>query len=212
MQFNAGRARPGQGGGDGAVARRWRRPAPLAGVVPAAARIPDRRRRSPTRSASAPQTVTRVVSSSLLRDDRHAAEGRPFVPDDRHRTSPPVVILSESMAQLLLQEQRVAIGRRISWKLTNGITVVSDAAGGDRRRRRRLARRRDRPDADAHDVSAGHADRRADRRCSCARPASTGPSRAARRRDHPQRSIRTGRSITCRRSRRFATRRSRRSG
>ena len=46
--------------------------------------------------------------------------GRSFQPTDT-RTSPPVVILSESMAKYYFKTDS-AIGRRISWKLTNGIT------------------------------------------------------------------------------------------
>jgi len=46
--------------------------------------------------------------------------GRSFQPTDT-RTSPPVVIVSESMAKYYFKTDS-AIGRRISWKLTNGIT------------------------------------------------------------------------------------------
>src|SRR6185295_18592438 len=46
--------------------------------------------------------------------------GRSFQPTDT-RTSPPVVILSEAMAKYYFKTDS-AIGRRISWKLTNGIT------------------------------------------------------------------------------------------
>ena len=161
-------------------------------------------------SARGPRTVDarrqqrRTSRPSARRSRRAARSSRPT-----RQTSPPVVILSESMARYYFKNEN-PIGRRISWKLINGELVV-DAAGGDRRRRRRLARRRHRPDADAHDVSARHAGVRAVD-AARAHGRHDRPPRAARRRNDSHSSIRTGRSITCRRSRRSATRRSRRSG
>jgi predicted permease len=71
--------------------------------------------------SSGPRTVTRVVSGSYFQTiGTPLKAGRPFQPTDT-RTSPPVVILSESMAKYYFKAGD-PIGRRISWKLTNGIT------------------------------------------------------------------------------------------
>ncbi|HMF97066.1 MAG TPA: ABC transporter permease [Vicinamibacterales bacterium] len=70
---------------------------------------------------SAPRTVTRVVSSSYFATiGTPLKAGRSFQATDT-RTSPRVVILSESMANYYFKRGD-AVGRRISWNLTNGIT------------------------------------------------------------------------------------------
>jgi predicted permease len=67
------------------------------------------------------RTVTRVVSNSYFETiGTPLKSGRSFQPTDS-RTSPPVVILSESMAKYYFKTDN-PIGRRISWKQTNGIT------------------------------------------------------------------------------------------
>ncbi len=71
--------------------------------------------------SSGPRTVSRVVSRSYFETiGTPLKAGRSFQPTDT-RASPPVVILSESMAKYYFKTDS-AIGRRISWKLTNGIT------------------------------------------------------------------------------------------
>jgi predicted permease len=71
--------------------------------------------------SSGPRTVTRVVSGSYFETiGTPLKAGRTFQTTDT-RTSPPVVILSESMAKYYFKTGD-PIGRRISWKLTNGIT------------------------------------------------------------------------------------------
>src|SRR5262249_55480639 len=66
-------------------------------------------------------TVTRIVSGSYFETiGMPLKSGRTFQPTDT-RTSPPVVILSDSMAKYYFKTVD-PIGRRISWKLTNGIT------------------------------------------------------------------------------------------
>lgn len=68
---------------------------------------------------SAPKTVTRVVSGSYFETiGAPLREGRTFRPTDTS-TSPPVAILSESMARYYFKNQS-AVGRRLSWKLFNG--------------------------------------------------------------------------------------------
>jgi predicted permease len=68
-----------------------------------------------------PRTVTRVVSSSYFETiGTPLRAGRTFQPSDT-RTSSPVVILSESMAKYYFKTGD-PIGRRISWKIINGIT------------------------------------------------------------------------------------------
>jgi len=71
--------------------------------------------------SAGPRTVTRIVSSSYFETiGTPLKAGRAFQTTDT-RTSPPVVILSESMAKYYFRTGD-PIGRRISWKLTNGIT------------------------------------------------------------------------------------------
>ena len=70
--------------------------------------------------ASAPKTVTRVVSSGYFETvGTRLKAGRGFLADRRIATAPPVVILSESMARYYFKDQN-PIGRRLSWKLFNG--------------------------------------------------------------------------------------------
>ena len=195
----------------GARTRRWRR----------RRRWRDRSRSSansgstaptPTPSAAGPRTVTRIVSGAYFETiGTPLKAGRTFQPTDT-ATSPPVVILSESMARYYFKTGD-PIGRRISWKLTNGITgavswtppaeIVGVAA--DSR-------------ADGIDQAPMHTmyqpDTQAFAPSTLLVRTAGAPDRLAPRvdRDDPRSSIRTGRSITCRRSRRSATRRSRRSG
>ena len=71
--------------------------------------------------SSGPRTVTRVVSGSYFETiGTPLKAGRTFQPTDT-RTSKPVLILSDSMARYYFKTGD-PIGRRISWKLTNGIT------------------------------------------------------------------------------------------
>jgi putative ABC transport system permease protein len=70
---------------------------------------------------SGPRTVTRIVSGSYFETiGTPLKAGRSFQSIDT-RTSPPVVMLSESMAKYYFKTDN-PIGRRISWKLINGIT------------------------------------------------------------------------------------------
>ena len=162
--------------------------------------------------SSGPRTVSRVVSSSYFETiGTPLKAGRAFQPTDT-RTSPPVVMLSESMAKYYFKTDS-AIGRRISWKLTNGITgavswtppaeivgVVADSR------------------ADGIDQAPMHTLFQADTQSfvpSTLLVRTSGIVPTASRRASSRRfgsSIRTGRSITCRRSRKSVTRRSRRSG
>ena len=69
--------------------------------------------------ASAPKTVTRVVSSGYFETiGARIRVGRSFQPTDT-ATSPAVVILSDSMARYYFKDQN-PIGRHLSWKLFNG--------------------------------------------------------------------------------------------
>ena len=69
--------------------------------------------------ASAPKTVTRVVSSGYFETvGTRIRVGRSFEATDT-ATSPPVVILSDSMARYYFRDQN-PIGRHVSWKLFNG--------------------------------------------------------------------------------------------
>jgi putative ABC transport system permease protein len=69
--------------------------------------------------ASAPKTVTRIVSSEYFKTVGTPIKvGRAFASSDL-ATSPVVVIVSESMARYYFKEQ-IPIGRRISWKQFNG--------------------------------------------------------------------------------------------
>src|SRR5262245_60666986 len=69
--------------------------------------------------ASAPKTVTRIVSSEYFKTVGTPIKvGRSFAPSDL-QTAPRVVILSETMARYYLKDQS-PVGRRISWKQGNG--------------------------------------------------------------------------------------------
>jgi putative ABC transport system permease protein len=69
--------------------------------------------------ASAPRTVTRVVSSGYFETvGTKLKAGRGFLATDT-ATAAPVVILSESMARYYFKDEN-PIGRRLSWKLFNG--------------------------------------------------------------------------------------------
>ena len=204
----AGRARSRQGPVDACRSAAMASAAPLAGVDADAAGDPvdgaDRRRgrRGPDRrdAASSAAGYFETVGTRLM-------AGRAFQRTDI-ATAPPVVILSESMARYYFKDQS-PIGRRLSWKLFNGnwsptaeiVGVAADthADGIDR-------------DADASRCISPTRRRRAVSTLLVRTAGSTDRHRAARGRDDPQRSIRIARSITCRRSRRSATRRSRRSG
>ena len=70
---------------------------------------------------SGPRTVTRVVSGSYFETiGMPLKAGRSFQLSDTS-TSPPVIILSDSMAKYYFKKDD-PIGRHISWKVTNGIT------------------------------------------------------------------------------------------
>ena len=69
--------------------------------------------------AGGPKTVTRIVSSEYFKTVGTPIKvGRAFASSDI-ATSPPVVIVSESMARYYLKDQN-PVGRRISWKQGNG--------------------------------------------------------------------------------------------
>ena len=70
---------------------------------------------------TSPRSVSRVISSSYFETiGTPLKEGRTFQSTD-NATSPRVVILNESMAKYYFRTGS-AVGRRISWKITNGIT------------------------------------------------------------------------------------------
>jgi putative ABC transport system permease protein len=70
---------------------------------------------------ASPRSVSRVISSSYFETiGTPLKEGRSFQPTDTAR-SQRVVILSESMAKYYFRTGS-AVGRHISWKVTNGIT------------------------------------------------------------------------------------------
>jgi putative ABC transport system permease protein len=100
--------------------------AAVASAAPLAASFPQQREfridgADADAVASGPRTVTRVVSSSYFETiGTPLKSGRSFAPTDT-RSSPRVLILSESMAKYYFKSAD-AVGRRISWKLTNGIT------------------------------------------------------------------------------------------
>src|SRR4029079_3483599 len=100
--------------------------AAMASVAPLAGSFPQQREfridgADADAISSGPRTVSRVVSSSYFETiGTPIKAGRFFQPTDT-RASTPVVILSESMAKYYFKTNS-AIGRRISWKLTNGIT------------------------------------------------------------------------------------------
>ena len=160
-----------------------------------------------------PRTVTRVVSSSYFETiGTPLKEGRTFQPTDTAHVAARRDPQRVDGEVLLQDRQPDRPAHQLEADQRHHRRRVVDAAGGDRRRRRRLPRRRHRPGADAHDVSGRHAAvrpvhaARADRRRHARRASRRASSRPS------ARSIRTGRSITCRRSRKSATRRSRRSG
>jgi putative ABC transport system permease protein len=94
--------------------------APLAGSVPQQREFRIDGAEADAVSAG-PRTVTRVVSGSYFETiGTPLRAGRTFQPTDT-RTSPPVLILSESMAKYYFKTTD-PIGRRISWKVINGIT------------------------------------------------------------------------------------------
>jgi predicted permease len=69
--------------------------------------------------ATAPKSVTRVVSSGYFETiGTRIRVGRSFQATDT-TTSPPVVILSDSMARFYFKDQN-PVGRHLSWKLFNG--------------------------------------------------------------------------------------------
>jgi putative ABC transport system permease protein len=69
--------------------------------------------------ASAPKSVTRIVSSGYFETIGASIRiGRSFQATDT-ATSPPVVILSDAMARYYFKDQN-PLGRRLSWKLFNG--------------------------------------------------------------------------------------------
>jgi putative ABC transport system permease protein len=92
--------------------------APLAGSFP----MPREFRvdgADPDATAAAPTTVARVISGTYFETvGMRLRAGRTFQPADL-ATSPPVAILSESMARYYFKQQ-TPIGRRVSWKLFNG--------------------------------------------------------------------------------------------
>jgi putative ABC transport system permease protein len=70
---------------------------------------------------SGPRTVNRVISPGYFDTiGTPIKAGRAFQQSDQPK-SPPVVILSEAMAKYYFKNDS-AIGRHISWKITNGIT------------------------------------------------------------------------------------------
>jgi predicted permease len=109
--------------GDGSV-----RNAAIASAAPLAGSVPQQREfridgADVDAISSGPRTVARVVSGSYFETiGTPLRAGRTFRPTDT-RTAPPVVILSESMAKYYFKTAD-PVGRRISWKLTNGITGV----------------------------------------------------------------------------------------
>ena len=205
MQFSARRPRARALGSDGADRRRW----------PQRRRWQDRFRSCRNSRWTAPISRPSPLAEDghsrrqrrLLRDRRHAARRRPRVPRQRRIDSAAGRGPERVDGALLLQgsepdrpaPQLEAVQRQLV------------AESGDRRCRRGHTRRRDRADAVPHDVSAGRADQRA---VDAARPDGR-LDRSSSRRAWSKRSaawIRIARSITCRRSKRFATRPSRRSG
>jgi predicted permease len=96
----------------------------------------------PESGAGAPATVVRVVSGAYFTTvGTKLIAGRTFQPTDL-QTSPPVVILSESMARYYFK-QGSPVGRSVTWKLGNGnwsppaevvgVAADSRADGIDRR-------------------------------------------------------------------------------
>ncbi len=102
--------------------------AAMASVAPLAGTVPMQREfridgADADAVSSGPRTVTRIVSGSYFETiGTPLKAGRTFQQTDT-RTSPPVVMLSESMAKYYFKTGN-PIGRRVSWKLINGITGV----------------------------------------------------------------------------------------
>src|SRR5262249_5103938 len=100
--------------------------AAMASAAPLAGSFPQQRafrihRGDAEAIGSGPGSVNRIVSGSYFETiGTPIKAGRFFRPTDT-TTSPPVVILSESMATYYFKADS-AIGRRVSWKLTNGVT------------------------------------------------------------------------------------------
>ena len=100
--------------------------AAMASVAPLAGSTPIQREirvdgADPDAAAGAPPSVLRVVSGAYFETvGTRLLSGRTFQPTDLS-TSTTVVILSESMARYYFKQES-PIGRRISWKLVNGIT------------------------------------------------------------------------------------------
>jgi putative ABC transport system permease protein len=100
--------------------------AAMASVAPLAGPVPQQREfridgADADPVAAGPRTVTRVVSSSYFETiGTPLRSGRSFQPTDTTKT-PPVLIISESMAKYYFKTDN-PLGRRISWKQTNGIT------------------------------------------------------------------------------------------
>jgi putative ABC transport system permease protein len=91
--------------------------APLAGstAIPREIRVVG----DPESASGAPATVVRVVSGAYFTTiGTKLISGRTFQPTDLP-TSPPVVILSESMARYYFK-QGSPVGRSVTWKLGNG--------------------------------------------------------------------------------------------
>src|SRR5262249_62192216 len=100
--------------------------AAMASVAPLAGSFPQQREfridgADADAIRSGPRIVNRVVSGSYFETiGTPLKAGRAFQQTDTP-TSPPVVILSESMAKYYFKTDS-AISRRISWKVTNGLT------------------------------------------------------------------------------------------
>ncbi len=100
--------------------------AAMASVAPLAGPVPQQREfridgADADAVAAGPRTVTRVVSSSYFETiGTPLRSGRSFQPTDTTKT-PPVLVISESMAKYYFKTDN-PLGRRISWKQTNGIT------------------------------------------------------------------------------------------
>ena len=105
-----------------------------------------------------PRTVTRVVSGSYFETIGTPLKAGPHVPTDGYQHVTAGRDPQRVDGEVLLQDRqpdRPAHQLQADQRHHRRRDVVD--AGGDRRRRRRLPRRRDRPGADAHDVSTRHA-------------------------------------------------------
>jgi putative ABC transport system permease protein len=102
--------------------------AAMASVAPLAGSTPQQREirvdgADPDAAAGAPPSVLRVVSGAYFETvGTRLLSGRSFQPTDLSAATP-VVILSESMARYYFKQDN-PVGRRLSWKLVNGITGV----------------------------------------------------------------------------------------